>query len=165
MCSAKTNGGQRGAYQRQPSTEVQGFMNITGSNLHARCFGGSRRLYVVFQRIRAYFVRKLSGAHVSSVARAKPRAEAKKRQAPSTSRNLFFVASSFGLLRHTKARRKASHAHRMRPRTETVSSVAGPNAAMFGRLSRRRRHSTHLAASALMRSEQSACIRRGPMAW
>jgi hypothetical protein len=83
-------------------------MNITGSNLHARCFGGSRRLYVVFQRIRAYFVRKLSGAHVSSVARAKPRAEAKKRQAPSTSRNLFFVASSFGLLRHTKARRKAS---------------------------------------------------------
>ncbi len=52
--------------------EVERFVNITGVNLHARRFGRSRRFDVVLERILAHFVRKMSGAHVSSVAPAKP---------------------------------------------------------------------------------------------
>jgi hypothetical protein len=47
--------------------EVEGFVNVTGANLHARRFGGSCRLDVVLERVLAYFLGKLSGAHVSSV--------------------------------------------------------------------------------------------------
>src|ERR1700720_352739 len=78
--------------------EVESFMNVTGANLHARRFGGSRRLYVVLERILAYFFGKLSGAHGSSVPLAKPGRPKTQTQTPSISRNLFLATCSFGLL-------------------------------------------------------------------
>ena len=51
---------------------VEGFMNITDANLYANRFGGSRRFDLVFESILAYLLRKPSGAHVGSVAPAKP---------------------------------------------------------------------------------------------
>lgn len=52
--------------------EVEGFVNVTGANLHARRFGGPRGLYVILERILAHFLGKLSRAHVSSLSLAKP---------------------------------------------------------------------------------------------